>query len=46
MANTFLTAAFGETGIKLPELGPLSEEEIRFMREFGDVVYNQKKYFM
>ncbi len=26
--------------------GPLDEEEMKFMREFGDVVYNQKKWFM
>jgi aryl-alcohol dehydrogenase-like predicted oxidoreductase len=32
--------------IKSLEKGPLSEEEMQFMREFGDVVYNQKKYFM
>lgn len=28
------------------EKGPLSDEEMKFMREFGDVVHNQKKYFM
>ena len=32
--------------LKAVELGPLSDEEMRFMREFGDVVHNQKKYFM
>jgi aryl-alcohol dehydrogenase-like predicted oxidoreductase len=26
--------------------GPLSPEEMFFMQEFGDVVHNQKKYFM
>jgi len=28
------------------EKGPLSQEEMHFMREFGDVVYKMKKYFM
>jgi len=28
------------------ERGPLSEEEMRFMKEFGDVVYQTQKYFM
>jgi aryl-alcohol dehydrogenase-like predicted oxidoreductase len=32
--------------LKSLELGPLSESEMQFMREFGDVVRNQKKYFM
>jgi aryl-alcohol dehydrogenase-like predicted oxidoreductase len=35
-----------EENISALEKGPLSEEEMRFMREFGDVVYNQNKYFM
>jgi aryl-alcohol dehydrogenase-like predicted oxidoreductase len=26
--------------------GPLAEDEMRFMREFGDVVYGRYKYFM
>lgn len=26
--------------------GPLDEDEVRFAREFGDVVYQQKKWFM
>jgi aryl-alcohol dehydrogenase-like predicted oxidoreductase len=26
--------------------GPISEEEVRFMREFGDAVHRAKKYFM
>lgn len=26
--------------------GPLSEEEMSFMREFGDIVHQRKKYFM
>ncbi len=26
--------------------GPLDEEEMNFMREFGDAVYNQQKWFM
>lgn len=26
--------------------GPLDEEDMNFMREFGDAVYNQKKWFM
>jgi aryl-alcohol dehydrogenase-like predicted oxidoreductase len=26
--------------------GPLDEEDMKFMREFGDAVYNQKKWFM
>ncbi len=26
--------------------GPLGEEDMKFMREFGDAVYNQKKWFM
>lgn len=26
--------------------GPLNEEDMKFMREFGDAVYNQKKWFM
>ena len=26
--------------------GPLPEEDLRFMREFGDAVYRQKKWFM
>jgi len=26
--------------------GPLNEEDMTFMREFGDAVYNQKKWFM
>lgn len=26
--------------------GPLDEEDMTFMREFGDAVYNQKKWFM
>jgi aryl-alcohol dehydrogenase-like predicted oxidoreductase len=28
------------------EEGPLNDDELRFMQEFGDVVYRQKKYFM
>lgn len=32
--------------LKSLEKGPLTDEEMRFMREFGDVVHNQKKYFM
>jgi aryl-alcohol dehydrogenase-like predicted oxidoreductase len=28
------------------ERGPLDEEEMRFVREFGDAVYQQKKWFM
>jgi aryl-alcohol dehydrogenase-like predicted oxidoreductase len=26
--------------------GPLEEEDMKFVREFGDAVYNQKKWFM
>jgi predicted aldo/keto reductase-like oxidoreductase len=26
--------------------GPLSEEEMQFMREFGDAVHARKKWFM
>jgi predicted aldo/keto reductase-like oxidoreductase len=26
--------------------GPLSEDEMRFMREFGDAVYRANKWFM
>lgn len=26
--------------------GPLDEDDMKFMREFGDAVYNQKKWFM
>jgi hypothetical protein len=26
--------------------GPLSEEEMRFMQEFGDAVHAMKKWFM
>ncbi len=26
--------------------GPLDDEDMKFMREFGDAVYNQKKWFM
>ena len=26
--------------------GPLAQDEMRFMREFGDVVHGLKKYFM
>jgi aryl-alcohol dehydrogenase-like predicted oxidoreductase len=31
--------------IKELEKGPLSEEEMSFMKSFGDTVYNQKKWF-
>lgn len=26
--------------------GPLNEEDLKFMRDFGDIIYNQKKWFM
>ena len=26
--------------------GPLSEDEMQFMKRFGDYVHNQKKWFM
>jgi len=26
--------------------GPLAEDDMRFMRDFGDVVYRNYKYFM
>jgi predicted aldo/keto reductase-like oxidoreductase len=26
--------------------GPLSDEEMEFMKKFGDVVYQRKKWFM
>lgn len=32
--------------LKALEQGPLSEEEMGFMRRFGDVVHEQKKWFM
>jgi len=28
------------------QLGPLNEEDMTFMQEFGDAVYKQKKWFM
>jgi len=35
-----------DENISALDKGPLSEDEMRFMREFGDVIYNQNKYFM
>jgi len=35
-----------EENLAAVRLGPLSEDEMRFMREFGDAVYRQHKYFM
>ncbi len=32
--------------ISAVQQGPLEEEDMNFMREFGDAVYNQKKWFM
>ncbi|TET53404.1 MAG: aldo/keto reductase [Actinobacteria bacterium] len=32
--------------VKALEKGPMSEEELQWMREFGDMVYNKKKHFM
>ncbi len=26
--------------------GPLNDDDLRFMQQFGDAVYNQKKWFM
>ena len=26
--------------------GPLPEDDMRFMRNFGDIVYGRKQYFM
>ncbi len=35
-----------EENIAALKAGPLSADEMDFMREFGDMVYNQNKYFM
>lgn len=35
-----------EDNLKVLENGPLSEEDMKFMREFGDVVHRAKKWFM
>jgi aryl-alcohol dehydrogenase-like predicted oxidoreductase len=35
-----------EENLKAIEEGPLSDEEMRFMREFGDVVHDARKWFM
>jgi predicted aldo/keto reductase-like oxidoreductase len=35
---------FGEN-LKSLERGPLTEEEMSFMREFGDAVHHTKKWF-
>jgi aryl-alcohol dehydrogenase-like predicted oxidoreductase len=32
--------------LKAVQQGPLSEEEMSFMKEFGDAVYQRKKWFM
>ena len=35
-----------EDNLNALENGPLSEEDMKFMREFGDVVHRAKKWFM
>ncbi len=35
-----------EANLKSIQEGPLSDEDIAFMKEFGDVVHNTKKWFM
>jgi aryl-alcohol dehydrogenase-like predicted oxidoreductase len=35
-----------EENISSLRLGPLSEEDMEFMRKFGDVVHHTKKWFM
>lgn len=35
-----------EANLKALEKGPLDEDEMRFLREFGDAVYRERKYFM
>lgn len=48
--HTVLTAPRSERqlreNIAAVQKGPLEEEDMKFMREFGDAVYNQKKWFM
>lgn len=35
-----------EENLKALDKGPLDNDEMEFMKKFGDVVYNMKKYFM
>ncbi|MBI5474459.1 MAG: aldo/keto reductase [Ignavibacteriae bacterium] len=48
--HTVLTAPRNERelreNIAAVQQGPLPEDDMKFMREFGDVVHNQKKWFM
>jgi len=48
--HTVLTAPRSErelrANIAAVRQGPLDEDDLKFMREFGDVVHNQKKWFM
>jgi aryl-alcohol dehydrogenase-like predicted oxidoreductase len=48
--HTVLTAPRSERelreNIAAVRSGPLSDDDVRFVREFGDVVHNQKKWFL
>jgi aryl-alcohol dehydrogenase-like predicted oxidoreductase len=48
--HTVLTAPRSERelreNIAAVHKGPLDEEDMKFMRQFGDAVYNQKRWFM
>jgi hypothetical protein len=57
MASAFDLRPFGGTGITVTprelrenvaavQKGPLDSDEMEFMCDFGDAVYNQKKWFM
>lgn len=35
-----------EENLKALDKGPLDNDEMDFMKKFGDAVYNMKKYFM
>jgi aryl-alcohol dehydrogenase-like predicted oxidoreductase len=35
-----------EANLAAVRKGPLAEDEMQFMRDFGDAVYRQYKYFM
>jgi hypothetical protein len=48
--HTVLTAPRGERELRenlaAVREGPLNDEDMTFMREFGDAVYRQQKWFM